>query len=76
MGYFHNEATARSNLVGPVTGKDYTYRDQFDLATTVLSPCGATTVLNVQSDLRVNNAANTKGSGYIATDSVRGLFYL
>ncbi|KAF9041612.1 hypothetical protein BJ165DRAFT_1595978 [Panaeolus papilionaceus] len=64
------QATARSNLVGPVTGKDYTYRDQFDLATTVLSPCGATTVLNVQSDLRVNNAANTKGSGYIATDSI------
>jgi len=54
-----------------VIGKDYTYRDSFDLVATVTAPCGATTVLNVQSDLRVSNSANTKGSGYIATDSVR-----
>ncbi|KDR73311.1 hypothetical protein GALMADRAFT_270136 [Galerina marginata CBS 339.88] len=64
------QATAHSNLVGLVTGSDYTYRDAFDLAATVLSPCGATAVLNVQSALQVSNAANTKGSGYIATDSI------
>jgi len=52
------------------TGKDYTYRDTFDLATTVLSPCGVASVLNIQSDIRVSNSKNTKGSGYIATDSV------
>ncbi|KDR84683.1 hypothetical protein GALMADRAFT_133925 [Galerina marginata CBS 339.88] len=64
------QATARSDLVGPVDGKDYTYRDTFDLVSTVLAPCGVSSVLNIQSDLRVSNAKNTKGSGYIATDSV------
>ncbi|CAA7263464.1 unnamed protein product [Cyclocybe aegerita] len=64
------QATARSSLVGPVNGAYYTYRDTFDLFTTVLSPCGANTVLNIQSDIRTNNANNKKGSGYIATDSI------
>ncbi|TFK28361.1 hypothetical protein FA15DRAFT_753498 [Coprinopsis marcescibilis] len=64
------QATARSTLTGPVSGKDYTYRDSFDLVSTVLAPCGAATVLNVQSELRVSNSANTKGAGYIANDSI------
>ncbi|TFK28363.1 hypothetical protein FA15DRAFT_665330 [Coprinopsis marcescibilis] len=64
------QATARFELVGPVNGKDYLYRDQFDLVSTVLAPCGATSVLNIQSDLRTSNANNKKGSGYIATDSI------
>ncbi|PPQ99392.1 hypothetical protein CVT24_005375 [Panaeolus cyanescens] len=64
------EATARSTLTGPVLGKDYTYRDSFDLYSTVLSPCGKDTVLNIKNELRTNNAQNTKGSGYIATDSI------
>ncbi|KAJ2922370.1 hypothetical protein H1R20_g14720, partial [Candolleomyces eurysporus] len=64
------QATARSNLNGPVAGKDYTYRDAFDLVSTVISPCGSDTVLNINSDLRVSNSANTKGSGYLATDSI------
>jgi len=71
--YFQSElaqATARSSLVGPVSGKDYTYRDAFDLVATVTSPCGVATVLNVQSELRVSNSGNTKGAGYIATDSI------
>ncbi|EAU93304.1 hypothetical protein CC1G_13195 [Coprinopsis cinerea okayama7 len=64
------QATARKDLVGPVDGADYTYRDMFDLVSTVQSPCGISTVLNVQSDLRVSNSQNTRGSGYIATDSI------
>ncbi|CAA7268573.1 unnamed protein product [Cyclocybe aegerita] len=64
------QATARSNLAGPVDGKDYTYRDSFDLVAEVKSPCGATTVLNIGSDIRVSNSANRAGSGYIATDSI------
>ncbi|TFK28359.1 hypothetical protein FA15DRAFT_701037 [Coprinopsis marcescibilis] len=71
--YFQSElaqATARSVLNGPVDGKDYTYRDEFDLVATVTSPCGVATVLNVQSELRVSNTGNTKGAGYIATDSI------
>ncbi|KAJ3532225.1 hypothetical protein NMY22_g7832 [Coprinellus aureogranulatus] len=71
--YFQGEivqATARSNLAGPVDGKYYTYRDQFDLVSTVQSPCGKSTVLNINSDVRVSNSANTKGVGYLATDSI------
>ncbi|KAG8820518.1 hypothetical protein FRC20_008599, partial [Serendipita sp. 405] len=71
--YFQSQltqATARSTLTGPVNGADYTYRDQFDLTATVLSPCGANAVLNIVSSLQISNAANKSGSGYIATDSV------
>ncbi|CAA7263465.1 unnamed protein product [Cyclocybe aegerita] len=64
------QATARSDLVGPVFGDDYTYRDTFDLVSTVQAPCGVPSVLNIQSDIRTSNQRNTKGSGYIATDSV------
>ncbi|KAG2023659.1 hypothetical protein CC2G_001290 [Coprinopsis cinerea AmutBmut pab1-1] len=73
MYYFQGllaQATARSELVGPVDGADYLYRDKFDLASMVLAPCGSSTVLNIQTDLRASNAKNTKGSGYIATDSI------
>ncbi|PPQ96889.1 hypothetical protein CVT26_005869 [Gymnopilus dilepis] len=63
-------ASARSSLVGPVAGDDYVYVDTFDLTSDVQSPCGATAVLNVNSQLSVSNANNSKGSGYIATDSV------
>ena len=52
-------------------GAYYTYRDTFDLATTVLSPCGANSALNIASDIRTSNAGNKAGSGYISTDSVR-----
>ncbi|CAG7845999.1 Uncharacterized secreted protein ARB_07590 Flags: Precursor [Serendipita indica DSM 11827] len=64
------QATARSTLKGPVAGNTYTYRDQFDLYSTTLSPCGANSVLNVNSALQVSNSANRQGSGYIATDSI------
>ncbi|KAF6751327.1 hypothetical protein DFP72DRAFT_908166 [Ephemerocybe angulata] len=64
------QATARSNLVGPVAGASYFYRDNFDLVSTVLAPCGASTVLNINGEVRVNNQDNTKGSGYLANDSL------
>ena len=54
----------------PPSGADYTYRDTFDLVSTVTAPCGTSTVLNIVSDLRASNSKNTAGSGYIATDSV------
>ncbi|KAF5331872.1 hypothetical protein D9611_008833 [Ephemerocybe angulata] len=71
--YFQGEvvqADARSTLTGPINGKEYTYRDQFELVSTVQSPCGKSTVLNINSDVRVSNSANTKGAGYLATDSI------
>ncbi|KAF6751324.1 hypothetical protein DFP72DRAFT_816720 [Ephemerocybe angulata] len=64
------QSNARSDLKGPIDGKSYTYRDQFDLVSTNLAPCGVDTVLNINSDVRVSNSANTKGAGYIATDSI------
>jgi len=69
------QISSHSTLIHMVAiGRDYTYRDAFNLVSTVQSPCGATTVLNVQSDVRVNNAANPGGSGYISTDSVRSIY--
>lgn len=64
------EATARKDLVGPVAGQEYVFNDQFDLGSITLSPCGASTVLNVQTELRTSNSANKQGVGYIATDSI------
>ena len=52
-------------------GKGYTFRDKFNLATTILSPCGADTVVIIGGDIQTDNAANTTGSGYIAVDTVR-----
>ncbi|KAF9531276.1 hypothetical protein CPB83DRAFT_892110 [Crepidotus variabilis] len=64
------QASARSNITGPIDGEDYTWRDNFDLVSTVNSPCGVPSVLNINSDLRVSNSQNPSGVGYIATDSV------
>ncbi|KAF9531274.1 secreted protein [Crepidotus variabilis] len=64
------QSTAQSGLVGAIDGKYYTYRDTFDLASTNLAPCGVNSVLNINSDIRVSNANNKAGSGYIATDSI------
>jgi hypothetical protein len=68
------QATARSTRTGPIAGDYYTYRDTFDLVSTVLSPCGADAVLNIASDIRTSNAANKDGSGYISTDSTDASF--
>jgi len=71
--YFQGEvvqASSRSDLVGPIDGKEYTWRDSFDLVSTVQAPCGKSTVLNINSDVRVSNSGNTKGQGYLATDSI------
>jgi len=63
------QATAHSTLNGAIEGNDYTFRDEFDLASTVLAPCGVQSVLNINSELRVSNAANPQGSGFITDDS-------
>jgi hypothetical protein len=68
------QSTARSNLKGPITGKDYLFHDEFDLATLVESPCGANTVWNINSQIQVNNGQNPSGSGSINTDSVDAKF--
>ena len=67
----------RSTLIRLDTvGKDYTYRDAFDLTSTVIAPCGTTSVLNINSALQVSNAANRTGRGLMATDSVRSIYFI
>ncbi|RXW15628.1 hypothetical protein EST38_g10226 [Candolleomyces aberdarensis] len=68
------QATAQTNLVGPVAGASYSYSDSFDLVSTVTAPCGSSTLLNINADVRVNNANNTKGYGYLANDFVKTTF--
>ncbi|KAF9523167.1 hypothetical protein CPB83DRAFT_863286 [Crepidotus variabilis] len=64
------QAAAQSTYKGPVDGRFYTYQDTFDLGSTVLAPCGGSSVLNINNDVRINNAKNREGSGFIAADSV------
>ncbi|KAJ2922383.1 hypothetical protein H1R20_g14718, partial [Candolleomyces eurysporus] len=68
------QATAQTSLVGPVAGASYSYSDSFDLVSTVTAPCGSSTLLNINADVRVNNANNTKGYGYLANDFVKTTF--
>jgi len=64
------ESTARGNMVGPIVGDEYTFRDTFNITETNFSPCGEATVMNMNSILQVNNAANPQGSGLITSDSI------
>lgn len=64
------QAQARSQLVGPLEGREYTFRDMFDPITPVLAPCGQNTVLRAETEVRVSNLANPQGHGYLATNSV------
>lgn len=75
-----DQATSKNTIKGPVAPNFYTYRDTFDVASIVQSPCGASTVLNIKSALIVNNDGNPQGSGVIATDatstSLQTIFHL
>ncbi|KAJ2928593.1 hypothetical protein H1R20_g8528, partial [Candolleomyces eurysporus] len=64
------QAPASSSITGPASGEDYISRDPFDLASTVTSPCGVSTVLNINSGIRVSNSANKTASGYISMTSI------
>ncbi|KAK7049326.1 hypothetical protein VNI00_005927 [Paramarasmius palmivorus] len=59
------------------SGKNYVYRDEFNLTPTIYSPCGEDSsylvvpkILNINSQVRVDNSGNKKGYGYIADDSI------
>ncbi|KAJ7579062.1 hypothetical protein C8J56DRAFT_1059304 [Mycena floridula] len=66
------QSEATSTLKGPVEGEgaDYIYRDEFNLTPTIYSPCGEDTVLNINTEVRIDNSANPKGSGFITDDSI------
>ncbi|EAU80662.2 hypothetical protein CC1G_08269 [Coprinopsis cinerea okayama7 len=60
----------RKDFVGPLDWRGYTYRDTIDPWDRAQSPCGGGSVLRVQNDLRVSNAMNPGGRGYVGTDSM------
>ncbi|KAL0571237.1 hypothetical protein V5O48_010725 [Marasmius crinis-equi] len=64
------QSEATSTLTGPVDGKNYVYRDEFNLTPTIYSPCGEDTVLNINSQVRVDNSGNRKGYGFVTDDSI------
>ncbi|KAK1218370.1 hypothetical protein PQX77_018932 [Marasmius sp. AFHP31] len=64
------QSEATSTLVGPVDGKNYVFRDEFNLTPTIYSPCGEDTVLNINSQVRVDNTQNKKGYGFVTDDSI------
>jgi hypothetical protein len=53
-----------AHLVGPID-KKYRIRDTLDLDEVGWSPCGEDRALNVNTEVRVNNRSNRRGSGLI-----------
>jgi len=45
---------------------EHIYRDSFDLGG-IEAPCGASSVLNIQSNLSISNSKNINGGGYIGS---------
>ncbi|KAF9265724.1 hypothetical protein L218DRAFT_114594 [Marasmius fiardii PR-910] len=64
------QSEATSTLTGPIDGANYVFRDEFNLTPTIYSPCGEDTVLNINSQVRVDNTADKTASGYIVNDSI------
>ncbi|KAG8830377.1 hypothetical protein FRC18_008186 [Serendipita sp. 400] len=66
------QATTRSVVNGPVSGKDYVSSALFSPVGAVTSPCGVDSIVNIQSSVRVNNTADTAASGYISVKAMDG----
>lgn len=72
--YFQGSAsTARlaSNITGPVS-RDYQIRDNLAVSALVWSPCGAHRALNMNTEVRIDNSRNRRGSGIMTIDSIDG----
>lgn len=72
--YFQGQrATARltSRFRGP-TDDDYHVRDTLGISALVWSPCGASRALNMNTQVRVDNRRNRRGSGLMTLDSIDG----
>jgi hypothetical protein len=61
----------RTNLVG-VFEDNYEIQDTLGLNALVWSPCGLERALNVNTEVRLDNRKNKKGSGIITTDTIDG----
>lgn len=62
------QVSTQASFSGPVS-KDYTVTSNLDVTSTVWSPCGASTALNVNSQVRLTGSS---GSGLITDDSIDG----
>lgn len=74
--YFQGDAhqvSAETLLRGPKDG-DYHLRDELALVADIWSPCGASRSLNVHTQVKIDNTANSRGYGMLTVDSVDGTF--
>lgn len=72
--YFQGSAatgTLRTQFNGP-TDRDYQVRDTLGLSAVVWSPCGAQRALNINTEVRLDNARNRGGAGLMTIDSIDG----
>jgi len=67
------QVSTESDFIGP-QDKDYLAHDAIGVTSLVWSSCGATAALNVNSQVRIDNSANTNGQGQLTTDSHDGNF--
>ncbi|CZS93212.1 uncharacterized protein RAG0_03596 [Rhynchosporium agropyri] len=65
-----NQISSGTNFVGPRAG-DYATTDTMPLTSTIWSPCGVTTALNVNSQVRLTSTVSG-ASGVITDDSIDG----
>ncbi|KAI5809203.1 secreted protein [Pyronema omphalodes] len=65
------QASAEFKVSGPIS-QDYLAHDETSFTSTVWSPCGEFAALNVNSQIRVDNSGNRKGTGLMTTDSIDG----
>ena len=68
-GFANQKATLRSTWVGPFTNT-YSFTDTLTHEATVFSPCGASTTLNINTQLYLDNSQNHQGSGQITTETI------
>lgn len=64
------QISSGNNMPGPRSG-DYAITDSMPLTSTIWSPCGVTTALNINSQVRLTST-DANASGVITDDSIDG----
>jgi Domain of unknown function (DUF4360) len=68
-GFVSQKATLKTNFDGPYSDT-YSLSDTLGNDVRVWSPCGASTTLNIDTELLLNNDKDTTKSGFITTDVI------
>jgi hypothetical protein len=71
MGNSMNSANGQSTYVGPFEG-DYGFRDTLAFNTLVWSRCGVNRNLEINTQVRLDNSRNRRGTGMMTVDSIDG----